>query len=100
MYFIFRDKIIRFKHTKRQKNYYVCICPLTKFFVGSLRRKWIHKIDPRAVLFMIRYPEFQKRVQAEIDHVVGSSRMPQVSDRLVVLFGSLKNIFKGFISLK
>ncbi len=34
-----------------------------------------------ATLFMIRYPEIQKRVQQEIDQVIGRSRMPEVSDR-------------------
>jgi len=34
-----------------------------------------------AVLFMIRYPDIQKKVQQELDQVVGNSRLPQVSDR-------------------
>lgn len=34
-----------------------------------------------AILYMIRYPEIQKRVQRELDQVVGSSRLPRVEDR-------------------
>jgi cytochrome P450 len=34
-----------------------------------------------AVLFMIKHPQIQRRVQEELDQVVGNSRMPQVSDR-------------------
>ncbi|KAK7888839.1 hypothetical protein WMY93_024399 [Mugilogobius chulae] len=33
------------------------------------------------LLFMINYPDIQKRVQAEIDAVVGSSRPPSMQDR-------------------
>jgi len=34
-----------------------------------------------AVLYMIREPEIQSRVQAELDKVVGTSRLPSLSDR-------------------
>ena len=34
-----------------------------------------------AVLFMIRYPDIQKRVQQEITQVVGTSRLPRIEDR-------------------
>ncbi|XP_025759000.1 cytochrome P450 2J2 [Oreochromis niloticus] len=33
------------------------------------------------LLYMIHYPDIQKKVQAEIDAVVGSSRQPSTSDR-------------------
>ena len=35
-----------------------------------------------AVLYMAREPDVQKRVQAELDSVVGQSRLPAVADRL------------------
>uniref|UniRef100_A0A673AJR5 Cytochrome P450, family 2, subfamily AE, polypeptide 1 n=1 Tax=Sphaeramia orbicularis TaxID=375764 RepID=A0A673AJR5_9TELE len=34
-----------------------------------------------AFLFMVKYPEIQERVQAEIDSVIGQSRPPSVDDR-------------------
>uniref|UniRef100_A0A673A765 Cytochrome P450 2J2-like n=1 Tax=Sphaeramia orbicularis TaxID=375764 RepID=A0A673A765_9TELE len=34
-----------------------------------------------ALLFMVKYPEIQERVQAEIDSVIGQSRPPSVDDR-------------------
>ena len=34
-----------------------------------------------SLLFMVKYPDIQKRVQEEIDQVVGGTRLPQVSDR-------------------
>ncbi|XP_030628943.1 cytochrome P450 2J6 [Chanos chanos] len=34
-----------------------------------------------AVLFMIKFPDVQKRVQEEIDAVVGKSRLPSMADR-------------------
>ncbi|XP_005923249.1 cytochrome P450 2J2 [Haplochromis burtoni] len=34
-----------------------------------------------ALVFMINYPEIQEKVQAEIDRVVGQSRLPTLTDR-------------------
>jgi cytochrome P450 len=34
-----------------------------------------------AILYMILYPEVQKRVQAEIDAVIGNSRLPSIADK-------------------
>merc|ERR1712241_1049472 len=34
-----------------------------------------------AALYMVRYPEVQKRVQAELDSVVGQNRHPSIADR-------------------
>ena len=34
-----------------------------------------------AVLYMVRYPEVQRRVQEELDEVVGGDRMPSLSDK-------------------
>uniref|UniRef100_A0A671L827 Uncharacterized protein n=1 Tax=Sinocyclocheilus anshuiensis TaxID=1608454 RepID=A0A671L827_9TELE len=34
------------------------------------------------LLFMIKYPEIQKKVQAEIDRVIGQSRQPCLADRV------------------
>ena len=34
-----------------------------------------------AVLFMVRYPEVQRKVQEELDRVVGQNRHPSVRDR-------------------
>ena len=34
-----------------------------------------------AVLFMIKYPDVQNRIQLELDQVVGRSRLPQIEDR-------------------
>ena len=38
------------------------------------------------VIFMIRYPDIQKRVQRELDEVVGLERMPSMKDRLNLPF--------------
>ncbi len=35
-----------------------------------------------ATLFMIKFPHIQKKVQEEIDQVVGNSRLPENTDRL------------------
>ncbi|XP_028818308.1 cytochrome P450 2J6-like [Denticeps clupeoides] len=35
-----------------------------------------------ALLFLVKYPDVQEKVQAEIDSVIGQSRQPMMSDRL------------------
>ena len=44
------------------------------------------------IYFMINYPEVQKKVQAELDRVVGFDRLPRLEDRpkLVYFFAVLK----------
>jgi len=34
-----------------------------------------------AILYMVLNPEVQKKVQAEIDQVIGPNRMPNINDR-------------------
>lgn len=34
-----------------------------------------------AVLYMIKFPDIQKKVQLEIDQVIGRKRLPEMSDR-------------------
>uniref|UniRef100_A0A8C9UYU3 Cytochrome P450 2J2-like n=1 Tax=Scleropages formosus TaxID=113540 RepID=A0A8C9UYU3_SCLFO len=34
------------------------------------------------LLFMMKYPDVQKKVQAEIDRVIGQSRLPTIADRV------------------
>ncbi|XP_030626551.1 cytochrome P450 2J2 [Chanos chanos] len=56
----------------------LCFCTLDLFVAGSETTSttlyW-------GLLYMIKYPEIQAKVQAEIDRVVGSSRQPSVADR-------------------
>ncbi|XP_008303639.1 cytochrome P450 2J6-like [Stegastes partitus] len=56
----------------------LCICTLDLFGAGSetttTTLRW-------ALLYMIHYPDIQKKVQAEIDAVIGSSRQPSMTDR-------------------
>ncbi|XP_030626549.1 cytochrome P450 2J6 [Chanos chanos] len=56
----------------------LCFCTLDLFAAGtettSTTLYW-------GLLYMIKYPEVQAKVQAEIDRVVGSSRQPSVADR-------------------
>ncbi|XP_036376777.1 cytochrome P450 2J2-like [Megalops cyprinoides] len=54
------------------------ICTLDLFVAGtettSTTLYW-------ALLYMIKYPDVQEKVQAEIDRVIGPSRQPSVADR-------------------
>ncbi|KAJ8388418.1 hypothetical protein AAFF_G00132940 [Aldrovandia affinis] len=56
----------------------LCICTLDLFVAGtettSTTLNW-------GLLYMINYPDFQEKVQAEIDHVIGQSRPPCMADR-------------------
>ncbi|XP_073788345.1 cytochrome P450 2P10 isoform X4 [Danio rerio] len=56
----------------------LCMCTLDLFVAGtettSTTLYW-------GLLYMIKYPEIQAKVQQEIDAVVGSSRQPSGSDR-------------------
>ncbi|EME78837.1 uncharacterized protein MYCFIDRAFT_190975 [Pseudocercospora fijiensis CIRAD86] len=47
-------------------------------------------------LTMIKYPEFRNKAQAEIDHVVGQDRLPELSDRenLPYTEAVIKEIFR------
>ncbi|XP_061094507.1 cytochrome P450 2J1-like isoform X1 [Conger conger] len=56
----------------------LCFCTFELFVAGtettSTTLNW-------GLLFMIKYPDVQEKVQAEIDHVIGQSRMPSMADR-------------------
>ncbi|XP_066532433.1 cytochrome P450 2J2-like [Hoplias malabaricus] len=56
----------------------LCFCTLDLFTAGTeTTATTLHW----ALLYMIKYPEVQAKVQSEIDRVVGSSRQPSVMDR-------------------
>ncbi|XP_051731720.1 cytochrome P450 2J2-like isoform X15 [Ctenopharyngodon idella] len=56
----------------------LCVCTLDLFVAGtestSTTLYW-------GLLYMIKYPEIQVKVQEEIDRVVGGSRQPSLSDK-------------------
>ncbi|XP_051803071.1 cytochrome P450 2J4-like isoform X15 [Acanthochromis polyacanthus] len=56
----------------------LCYCTLDLFGAGTeTTATTLHW----GLLYMIHYPDIQKRVQAEIDAVIGSSRQPSMTDR-------------------
>ncbi|XP_030584265.1 cytochrome P450 2J6-like [Archocentrus centrarchus] len=56
----------------------LCFCTLDLFGAGTeTTTTTLHW----GLLYMIYYPDIQKKVQAEIDAVVGSSRLPSLTDR-------------------
>ncbi|XP_051803056.1 cytochrome P450 2J4-like isoform X3 [Acanthochromis polyacanthus] len=56
----------------------LCFCTLDLFGAGTeTTATTLHW----GLLYMMYYPDIQKRVQAEIDAVIGSSRQPSMTDR-------------------
>ncbi|XP_023120674.2 cytochrome P450 2J4-like [Amphiprion ocellaris] len=56
----------------------LCFCTVDLFGAGTeTTTTTLHW----GLLYMIHYPDIQKRVQAEIDAVIGSSRQPSMTDR-------------------
>ncbi|XP_008297678.1 cytochrome P450 2J6-like [Stegastes partitus] len=56
----------------------LCCCTLDLFIAGTeTTTTTLHW----GLLYMIHHPDIQKRVQAEIDAVIGSSRQPSMTDR-------------------
>ncbi|XP_051803090.1 cytochrome P450 2J4-like isoform X7 [Acanthochromis polyacanthus] len=56
----------------------LCFCTLDLFIAGTeTTTTTLHW----GLLYMMYYPDIQKRVQAEIDAVIGSSRQPSMTDR-------------------
>ena len=43
-----------------------------------------------AVLFMVRYPEVQRKVQEELDEVVGLQRLPSMKDKAELPYTEVK----------
>jgi cytochrome P450 len=48
-----------------------------------------------AIMFMIKYPDIQRRVQQELDQVVGRNRLPNIEDRYFFSF-----IYRELLCLK
>ena len=45
-----------------------------------------------AALYMVRYPQVQKKVQAELDRVVGQNRPPSLKDKPNLPYTEVKKI--------
>ncbi|XP_076873285.1 cytochrome P450 2J4-like isoform X1 [Brachyhypopomus gauderio] len=56
----------------------LCYCTVDLFAAGS---ETTSTTMYSGLLYMIKYPEIQAKVQEEIDRVVGSSRQPSMSDK-------------------
>jgi len=41
-----------------------------------------------AILYLMKHPEIQQKMQAEIDTVVGRNRLPCISDKPKYVFGA------------
>ncbi|XP_063057758.1 cytochrome P450 2J2-like [Engraulis encrasicolus] len=76
----FLDEMEKLKEDKAAKFSLenLCYCTMDLFIAGSETTSttlyW-------GLLYMINYPDIQRKVQEEIDRMVGSSRQPSVADR-------------------
>ena len=52
-----------------------------------------------AMLYMVRYPQVQKKVQEELDRVVGRNRNPTLQDRSYLPYTEVKHVFQSLFQL-